>query len=101
MKTHVKVTLAAPVIAGLLGGLGLGMILNSAPAAHAEYSWVANESASICNGLYLQSRGYDWLSITISSLQLSHDIGRAEAVNGIRQAASAYCPQYLSSVPAH
>jgi hypothetical protein len=82
-------------------GIGAALTLVLAPAANAQYSWVADESASICNGLALQSHGYDWISITITSLQTSHGIGRAEAVSGIRQAASAYCPQYSSSVPAH
>ena len=80
-------------------GIGAALTLVLAPAANAQYSWVADESASICNGLYLESRGYNWISLTIQSLQTTHDIGRAEAVSGIQQAASAYCPQYSSAVP--
>lgn len=67
--------------------------------ANATPAWVEDEAASICNGLSLESEGYDWLNITISMLQLSQDIGRAEAVSGIRAAAAGYCPQYLSVVP--
>jgi hypothetical protein len=36
MKAHTKVALAAPVIAGLVGGLGLGTGLKAVPAAHAD-----------------------------------------------------------------
>lgn len=89
-----KITKAALVL-----GAGAAAIAMAAPA-NAEYSWVADESASICNSLSLTSSGYDWMSIEISSLQLSQDVSRSEAVTGIRQAAVGYCPQYLSVVPA-
>jgi hypothetical protein len=32
MKTHTKVALAVPVIAGLVGGVGVGVIVNAPPA---------------------------------------------------------------------
>ena len=41
-----------------------------------------------------------WVSMQIQSLQLTQDASRSEAVTGIRQAASGYCPEYLSVVPA-
>ena len=71
------------------------------PLAHAEYSWVTDESASICNSLSLvhDLHDNDWITMEISSLQLTQDVGRAEAVAGIRQAATGYCPEYVSYVP--
>ena len=84
----------------LVIGAGAAAVVMAAPA-NAEYDWVADESAAICNTLSLVDSGYDeWMSIEISLLQTSHDASRAEAVAGIRQAASGYCPEYLSVVPA-
>ena len=85
--------------AALIIGAGAVAVAMAAPA-NAEYDWVADESAAICNALSLTDSGYDWMSIQIQSLQLTQDVSRAEAVTGIRQAASGYCPQYLSLAPA-
>ncbi|UTQ77875.1 hypothetical protein [Mycolicibacterium phage Kashi_SSH1] len=89
-----KTTLALAV-------LGTAVTLALAPVAQAAPAWVEDESANICNSLNLAST-YDrsWVTTQISLLQLSHDIGRAEAVAGIRAAAIEYCPEYLSVVPA-
>ena len=72
-----------------------------ATPANADYAWVADQSADICNYLSLQKSvpSTDWVTLSISSLQLSQDVSRAEAVTGIRQAATTYCPQHLSVVP--
>jgi hypothetical protein len=82
-------------VATLTAGITL-----AAPAA-ATYSWVEDESASICSSLYLTDSGSgdNWTTLKIQMLQLKLDIGRAEAVAGIGQAATEYCPQYLASVP--
>ena len=87
--------------AALLIGAGAAAVAMAAPA-NADYSWVADESAAICNALSLASdlNDNDWVSMQIQSLQLTQDASRSEAVTGIRQAASGYCPEYLSVVPA-
>lgn len=90
------VSFAATAVVGLAVAAGV-----LAAPAQAEYSWVGDESAGICNAMSLVHSGYsDWASIEISSLQLTQNISRSEAVAGIRQAASGYCPEYLSVVPA-
>jgi hypothetical protein len=84
----------------LASALAVGALALAAPAQAAP-SWVEDESAAICNALSLADAGYsDWVSIQIQSLQLSQDASRSEAVTGIRAAASDYCPEYLSVVPA-
>lgn len=90
-----KKTIAA---AGLfIGAAALAL----APTASAAPTWVEDESASICNSLYLEAEaGGSWINTTIQMLQLTHDASRAEAVTGIRAAAEGYCPEYLSAVPA-
>ena len=99
MKKLHAVASAGAIILGVITGV-TGSALLSAGSAHADYGWVEDESASICSSLHLQAGGYgDWITSEISMLQLSHDIGRAEAVAGIRQAATGYCPQNLSAVP--
>jgi hypothetical protein len=45
MKTSTKVALAAPVVAGLVGGLGLGTVLKAAPA-HACTTYIAGQALS-------------------------------------------------------
>ena len=85
----------------VLAGGAAAVALLGAGTASADYSWVADESAGICSSLSLQKSGWgDWVTTEISMLQLTQDIGRAEAVAGIRQAAVSYCPQHLSAVPA-
>ena len=74
--------------------VGAAAVALAAPA-NAQPSWVEDESAAICNALSLAASDSDWVSIQIQSLQLSQDASRAEAVAGIRAAASAYCPEYL------
>lgn len=93
-----KKTLGALLMMGTVGvGSAAGLCLS--PSAHAAPSWVADESAGICNALYLESQGYDWNNTQIQLLQLSYDVSRAQAVQGIRQAATEYCPEYLSAAP--
>ena len=36
MRTRIKAVLAAPVVAGLVGGLGLATVLKAVPPAHAD-----------------------------------------------------------------
>ena len=62
-----KITKAALII-----GAGATAVALAAPA-NAEYSWVADESASICNSLSLTSdlHDNDWVSMEIQSLQLT------------------------------
>ena len=50
------------ITAALMGGVAATAIALATPA-NAEYSWVADESASICNALSLTKSGYDWMSI--------------------------------------
>ena len=88
------------LITTALAGGAVAVALLGAGTASADYSWVPDKSAEICNALSLTNDGYDWMSIQISSLQLTQHVGRAEAVTGIRQAANGYCPQYVSAVPA-
>jgi hypothetical protein len=98
-KLHIAASTAA-IVFGVIAGVAGSALLNPA-SAHAEYSWVADESAAICNSLSLVNSGYsDFGTTEILRLQLVQDVGRAEAVTGIRQAATSYCPQYLSAVPA-
>jgi hypothetical protein len=100
MKKLHAIASAAAIVLGVIAGAAGSALLNPA-SAHAEYSWVTDESASICNSLSLvhDLHDNDWITMEISSLQLTQDVGRAEAVAGIRQAATGYCPEYVSYVP--
>lgn len=91
-----KTTIAALLIAAAPLTVGTAV-------AHADYAWVADDSANICNFLSLQSSvpSTDWVTLQISLLQSKHDISRAEAVTGIQQAANGYCPRYTSNAPTH
>jgi len=96
-----KLVVGGAVMGSLMIG-GAALVIG-AGIARADYTWVTDESADICNSLSLVSdlHDNDWITMQISTLQLSHDIGRAEAVAGIRQAAAGYCPEYLTVAPTH
>jgi hypothetical protein len=95
--------IAGGVVAGGLMLTAAGLVMG-AGIAHAQYGWVEDESASICNSLSLAADKYgdsSWVTLQISMLQLSQDIGRREAVAGIHQAATQYCPEYIAYTPTH
>jgi hypothetical protein len=98
--TRMKKVITAALMGGVAAAATAAMVGVATPA-NADYAWVADQSADICNYLSLQKSvpSTDWVTLSISSLQLSQDVSRAEAVTGIRQAATSYCPQHLSVVP--
>jgi hypothetical protein len=93
--------IGAAIAAILLGATASATSIAPALASPASSNWVEDESAMICNQMYLEYEvPGNWANLTVMELQTKHGISRAAAVAGIRQAVQTYCPGYVSAVPA-
>ena len=90
MKKVILSGFAAGIITLASSGIS---VANAAPT-----SWTDDESAFICTETSQYSTP-DLVSNTIFLLQMKHNLSRADAVAGMREAVTDFCPSHLSAVP--